>query len=269
MSSLLQGGVTPQHSRSLPEPSFTNAIHPALPPCRVSIPFAVPFGISVQQGTSDPTPATSPNGDEEWAFWTDTWKAVKGHAEQTQVRLLETHPPGENFLAALQRNRPGLLSPYSSVHVFLNGVHPSYEDPVNRGGGHFKLSHSTEESVEEVWVRVAQAVVQGQFPGAAGGVVGATVFRKHHSSFSMKVWVRYSADKTLDKAHLSVVRQFLGKLLDRSWYSSVRFRSHRFILQQLGMQRNRSCAFGLSGYISGAAVLPASVDEVVRPHAPV
>eukprot|EP00906_Rhabdomonas_costata_P023802 RCo034283 len=180
--------------------------------------------------SAGPTSIPTAPGVLLWYFWTDTWKAVRGHAEQAQLRILEAHPMSEGLLDALQRHRPGLLGQYSSLHVFREGIRPIYEDEVNRVGGHFKLSHSAEHNVELVWLCVIQALTEGHIPGI---IHGATVFRKQHGSFSIKVWLPDSQDK----AHHAAVRQFLVDLLDRSWYSAIRFCPHRFILQTLERQR--------------------------------
>eukprot|EP00906_Rhabdomonas_costata_P035749 RCo050222 len=193
-------------------------------PSAAPTPHLQQFHPAAPSAPLSPKPAT-------FCFWTDAWKAVRGHAEQTQVRVVEAHPPGDELLAALQRHRPATLGQYSSVHVFREGIRPCYDDDLNRFGGHYKLSHTAEHNVELVWVCVVQALAGGLFPGSAtggaagGGVYGVTVFRKQRSTYSVKVWVGDSQDK----AHLGAVREFLGRLLERAWYSSMRFCPHRFI----------------------------------------
>eukprot|EP00906_Rhabdomonas_costata_P023800 RCo034279 len=194
--------------------------------------------------SAGPTSIPTAPGVLLWYFWTDTWKAVRGHAEQAQLRILEAHPMSEGLLDALQRHRPGLLGQYSSLHVFREGIRPIYEDEVNRVGGHFKLSHSAEHNVELVWMCIVQALAEGHFPGIIHGV---TVFRKQRSSYSVKLWLPDSQDK----AHQAAVRQFLAELLDRSWYSAMRFCPHRFILQTLERQRGSLRQPGSSDFLAG------------------
>jgi hypothetical protein len=103
-----------------------------------------------------------------------------------------------NFKESTERRIEGVPAPIESVGVFMTGVNPAWEDPVNAKGSDFSFRKSMEEqSLKEVWKRLVFTLIGETFPSSED-VIGVRIVDKQRN-FKCEVWVGFNTEIESDK----------------------------------------------------------------------
>ena len=129
--------------------------------------------------------------DTEWRFWIDMWAPRKAAVGGVVHRFKEvgtvtcTKEFWGYFNSLLPRTR---MHPGSSLHLFVGGVRPTWEDPSHRRGGRFKLACSTSHVCFKVWLDLCLAVLANHFPNP-GKITGVSFTSVGPDAHSASLWV--------------------------------------------------------------------------------
>lgn len=98
-----------------------------------------------------------------------------------------------------ERRIVGIPAPIEAVGIFVQGVCPAWEDPVNAKGSDFSFRKPMDEhSIKEIWKKLVFSLVGETFPESED-VVGVRIVDKG-KSFKCEIWVSYSADNCVEKS---------------------------------------------------------------------
>jgi len=98
----------------------------------------------------------------------------------------------------------------NGLGLFLNEVHPSYEDEVNKQGGEFRMDFKTQlPFLQKLWEKLVFNVVTGEFNNA-DMLAGIRILDKssqgRENFFRIEVWTKFS---DLQSSLVTEMRQHL------------------------------------------------------------
>ena len=122
--------------------------------------------------------------------------------------------------------------------MFLHGVKPAWEDPVNAKGSEFKVDLGQlreNDKVQEIWEKVVFDIVSGNLPQVKEGVVGVRLVQKAKggalSSFRLELWLSGDEEKSAANEEIRkyLETQIIGDVLKDtvSSGSSIQWQRHK------------------------------------------
>lgn len=127
-----------------------------------------------------------------------------------------------NYKDNTERRIVGIPAPIEAVGIFVQGVFPAWEDPVNEKGSDFSFRKPMDEqSIKEIWKKLVFSLIGETFPDSED-VVGVRIVDKN-KSFKCEVWVSYDTENFPDKS--SAMRKWLTDFFALS-YNEVTISLH-------------------------------------------
>eukprot|EP01062_Namystynia_karyoxenos_P000391 TRINITY_DN10127_c1_g1_i1.p1 TRINITY_DN10127_c1_g1~~TRINITY_DN10127_c1_g1_i1.p1 ORF type:complete len:947 (+),score=188.43 TRINITY_DN10127_c1_g1_i1:74-2842(+) len=132
-----------------------------------------------------------------WTFWIDTWeKGKEGQRNGVTHKMQEVgsfHSIRE-FWQFFNNLPLHSIQHGCSLHLFKRGIRPTWEDPANRDGGHFRISRQPggQPIDGKLWLDLCLALVGEQFT-RADQVAGASFASRPHDGHHASLWIRPGA----------------------------------------------------------------------------
>ena len=102
-----------------------------------------------------------------------------------------------NFKEGQERRIEGLPSPIEAVGIFVQGVIPAWEDPINAKGSDFSIRRGMDEIlIKKLWKKLVFSVV-GETIAISEEVVGVRIVDKGRN-FKCEIWVKFDANQNLE-----------------------------------------------------------------------
>eukprot|EP00759_Apiculatamorpha_spiralis_P021569 PhF_6_TR26280/c0_g1_i1/m.37648 len=138
-----------------------------------------------------------------WVFWLDEWHTAGTEVTQVATKMCSVSTPRE-FWSQMDKLPSTQVPAMSSLHIFREGVSPTWEDAANAHGGHFRIRDLTCQDMAHHWVQVAMALVGGHYTHS-DKITGVTFSNK--KNFAMvSLWLTTSAHETLLAVRDDVVK---------------------------------------------------------------
>eukprot|EP01062_Namystynia_karyoxenos_P027160 TRINITY_DN2092_c1_g1_i1.p1 TRINITY_DN2092_c1_g1~~TRINITY_DN2092_c1_g1_i1.p1 ORF type:complete len:941 (+),score=282.45 TRINITY_DN2092_c1_g1_i1:91-2823(+) len=125
--------------------------------------------------------------ENSWTFWVDSWE--RPSRDSTPVPRLEkvgTCCQIKDFWSLFDHLPLSDIPVNASLHLFKNGIRPTWEDEENLHGGHFRCQ-VPEATRGKVWLDLALALVGEQLEGAER-ICGAGVTIKDYGTV-LSLWI--------------------------------------------------------------------------------
>ena len=101
--------------------------------------------------------------------------------------------------------------------MFLHGVMPAWEDPVNAKGSEFKVDLGQlrdADIIQNIWEKMVFDIIAGNIPKVDEAVVGVRLVQKAKgnclSSFRLEVWLSGDEEKS---ANNEAIKKFLEDII--------------------------------------------------------
>ena len=105
-----------------------------------------------------------------------------------------------NYKESTERRIEGVPAPIEAVGVFLQGVSPAWEDPVNAKGSDFSFRKGMDEHVlKEIWKKLVFSLVGETFPESQE-IVGVRIVDKS-KNFKCEIWVSFNFELFPEKTN--------------------------------------------------------------------
>eukprot|EP01012_Entosiphon_sulcatum_P031089 TRINITY_DN3881_c0_g1_i1.p1 TRINITY_DN3881_c0_g1~~TRINITY_DN3881_c0_g1_i1.p1 ORF type:complete len:330 (+),score=40.66 TRINITY_DN3881_c0_g1_i1:62-1051(+) len=154
-----------------------------------------------------------------WMFWV-SWK-LEDVADTRQIgRCTCLQEFWQCFGSLLLAEMPVNVS----LQVFREGVTPTYDNPLNRNGGHFKIRATSLQAACRLWAKLVYATVCEQLV-CNDQVCGCAVVKKNRS-ITVQVWIASSLYKP-------AVKSYLTSTLMRGDYFRLKYCPHKYLLRTI------------------------------------
>eukprot|EP00670_Eutreptiella_braarudii_P024678 CAMPEP_0174378464 /NCGR_PEP_ID=MMETSP0811_2-20130205/122066_1 /TAXON_ID=73025 ORGANISM="Eutreptiella gymnastica-like, Strain CCMP1594" /NCGR_SAMPLE_ID=MMETSP0811_2 /ASSEMBLY_ACC=CAM_ASM_000667 /LENGTH=462 /DNA_ID=CAMNT_0015530687 /DNA_START=38 /DNA_END=1426 /DNA_ORIENTATION=+ len=167
-------------------------------------------------------------GDEYEVVGTSTKNASLKKSRCVNLHKLDAVTSWEQFWPVLAI-RVAQTSSYGSLHIFRDGVTPSYEDPKNSNGGLFKVTCDTVSGSHEALHKLSTAFILDHMPYSSS-VNGLTLAKKQKTCM-VKMWVQNSRNK----ATVDAIRGFINEAL-QGHLKHCQFCPTKYLLQTISQR---------------------------------
>lgn len=111
-----------------------------------------------------------------------------------------------NYKESTERRIEGVPAPVEVVGVFVLGVIPAWEDPVNEQGSDFSFRKPMEEqSIKDIWKKLVFTLIGETFPSSED-IIGVRIVDKSRV-FKCEIWVGFNANMETEKT--SVLKKWM------------------------------------------------------------
>ena len=106
-----------------------------------------------------------------------------------------------NIKEGTERRIEGLPAPIEAVGIFLQGIIPAWEDPINAKGSDFSFRKNIEEGlIKDCWKKLVFSLI-GETIALSEEIVGVRIVDKFRH-FKCEVWVKFDAEIHPEKAQI-------------------------------------------------------------------
>ena len=131
--------------------------------------------------------------------------------------------------------RVAQTSSYGSLHIFRDGITPTYDDPHNSSGAIFKVTCNTVSATHEVLQSLTTAFILNRIP-CHRSVNGLTLAKKEKTCM-LKVWIRQSRDK----ASVDAIQGFINAET-KGLTKNCQFCPTKYLLQTISRRKGERLA---------------------------
>eukprot|EP00992_Anisonema_acinus_P009478 TRINITY_DN5705_c0_g1_i1.p1 TRINITY_DN5705_c0_g1~~TRINITY_DN5705_c0_g1_i1.p1 ORF type:complete len:245 (+),score=14.73 TRINITY_DN5705_c0_g1_i1:72-806(+) len=159
------------------------------------------------------------------AFWRTTWARAAGRLLPADTEALATAASFGDvwMLMSAESARTGANQ---TLHAFLHGIPPRYDDPHNCRGGHFKMRPHTVASAHSLWNFLTISLCLEQIPELEH-VCGASLAKRARNTY-VQLWFRDSKNRAV----VHVLQQWLAATAER-WFFRCQMCPHKCLLATL------------------------------------